>query len=222
MATADDCYPQLGVCSTRVASLDTDGTMLGGNTGYISDALLKGTIKPNYEAGDEIKEKNGCGDIYIDYKGADSLLWYDIELEFLTVDPYLMSILVPTSTLISASGSRVGWASPPIGSTASNGVSVELWTKRAKGGALSLTFPYAHHALPKLQNMKLSDRTLDANAQHAIIQGQAVENANWFDGPGQDWPLDDGVGGYLDRAWKWIPSSTQPTAQCGPVAVVAS
>jgi len=222
MATADDCYPQLGVCRTRVASLDTDGTILGGTTEYVSDALLKATIKPNYENGDEIKEKNGCGDIYIDFKGADSLLWYDVELEFLSPDPYLMSLLVPLSNLITVSGPTVGWAAPAIGSQSANGVSLELYTKRAKGGALSQTFPYAHHAFPFLQNMRLSDRTLDANAQHAIVTGQAVENANWFNGPGDDWPLDDGHGGYLTRAWKWIPVATLPTAQCGPVSDVGS
>jgi hypothetical protein len=222
MAVADDCVPQLGVCATRVASLDTSGKVAGGTTMYVSDALQKLTIKPNFEAGDEIKEKNGCGDVYVDFKGADSLLWYDVEFEFLTPDPYLLSLIVPLSTLISASGGRVGWASPAIGSQTSNKVSIEFWTKRVSSGALSSSFPYAHHALPGVQNMRLGDRTIDVNAQHAVVDGQAVNNSGWFDGPANDWPTDDGGGGYLDRPWKWVPSTTKPTAQCGPIADVAS
>lgn len=220
MATADDCYPQLGVCSVRVGALDADGTT--GLSSVTTDATLKVTIKPNHEAGDEVKEKNGCGAIYVDFKGEDSLLWYDVEFEFLTPDPYLMSLLLEQSSLITASASRIGWAAPRIGAQTGNGRSVEFWTKRAKGGAQSLTFPYAHHALPLVQNMKLGDRTFDSGAQHAIITGQAVENSNWFDGPGNDWPSDDGGGGYLPNAWKWIPATTQPAAACGPAVVAAS
>lgn len=216
MATADDCVPQIGVCRTRVASLDTDGTVLGGTTQYVTDALLKATLKPNFEAGDEIKEKNGCGDVYVDFKGADSLLWYDVEFEFLTPDPYLLGLIVPLSTTLTAAGGKVGWASPDIGSQTSNKVSIEFWTKRVSGGALSSSFPYAQHVLAGVQNMRLGDRTIDANAQHAVVDGQAVDNANWFDGPNNDWPSDDGHGGYLTRPWKWLPTTTLPTAACGP------
>src|SRR6185295_6062707 len=105
------------------------------------------------------------------------LLWYDVELEFLTPDPYLMARIVPLSTLLTASGGRVGWASPDIGSQTSNKVSIELWTKRVSGGALSNSFPYAQHVFPGVQNMRLGDRTLDSNAQHAVVDGQAVDNS---------------------------------------------
>ncbi len=218
MATADDCIPQVGVCRTRVASLDTDGSILGGSTMYVSDALLKVTFKPNYENGDEIKEKNGCGDIFIDYKGPDSLLWYDIELEFLTPDPYLHAILLPLGHALTSSSAH-GFAFPEIGTQDSDGVSLEFWCKRVSAGALSQTFPYAHWALPLVKNLRIGDRVLDANAQHSVITGQAFENANWFDGPGQDWPSNVAP---ATSAVQWIPVTTQPAAACGPSVDIAS
>lgn len=215
---ADDCIPQLAVCRTRIASLDASGNILGGNTMYVSDALLKVDIKPNITAGDETKAKNGCGDVFVDYKAPDSLNWYDVTMEFLTPDPHLHALLLPLSSKI-VSGSATGWAFPRIGSQAANGISVEFFTKRIKNGALSAVFPYAHWALPLVQNLSPGDKTLDANEQHSIVTGQAVENANWYDGPANDWPS---VAAPAVAAAQWIPVATLPAVVCGPQADVAS
>lgn len=216
--TADDCIPQLHVCRTRIAALDSTGTVLGGNTMYVSDALLKVDINPNIEAGTETKDKNGCDTVITGYKAPDTLNWYDLVMEFVTPDPYLHALLLPLSNLLTA-GSAIGWGFPRLGSQEADGISVEFFTKRIKNGVLSAVFPYAQWALPLVKNMSPGNKTLDANAQHSIINGQAFENENWFDGPANDWPSDDAP---AVSAVQWLPVTELPDAVCGPLADVAS
>ncbi len=216
---ADLCLPAVQVCALRIAALDSDGTILGGNTMYITDAMATVKITANIEAGDEVKEKNGCGQVTVDYKAPDNLNWYDVEFDFIKADPYLFSLLLPTSELLTASGGRVGFAAPALGLLEGDGVSVEMWAKRIKNGALDLDFPYQWWVLPLVKNFSEGDKTLDSGAQHTVLKGQAFENTGFFDGPANDWPSNDAP---ATRAYQWLPSTTLPTAACGFQADVAS
>ena len=78
---ADDCIPQLFVCRTRVSALDATGVPTG--TAYVSDALQKATLTPVYDAGDEVKEKNGCGSTFIDVLSDPTFVRCDLSLDVL-------------------------------------------------------------------------------------------------------------------------------------------
>lgn len=213
----DDCVPQAFVCRTRVSRLDDDGSPLSGaGNAYVTAALAKLTISPQYEDGDEITEKDGCGTVAVNIQAAPTYKRNDITLDLLSPDPYLHAILVPGSEQLT-DGLAIGWAAPPLGAL-TGAVSLEFWAQRIDNGKQSLFFPWAWFALPFVQNIKLGDKELANSAQHSLITGQAVENANWGDGPNNDWPV------ASDRSWQWIPCGNGdiPDAQCGPVAVLAS
>lgn len=211
----DDCIAQVFVCRLRVAQLDLDGTpTVGDGSMYVSSALAKLTISPQYEDGTEVKEPDGCGNTAIDVQAPPTYKWANISLDLLTPDPYLHAILVPGSEQLS-DGLAIGWAAPPIG-TVTGQVSIEAWAQRIDSGNQSAFFPWAHWALPYVKNLEVGDRELSATAQHSLITGQAVENANWNDGPANDWPA------ASDRSYQWLPTDTVPDAQCGPLAVASS
>lgn len=214
---ANDCLPQVHACVIRVTALEADGVPLpGASNMYVSDALTTLTIKPVYTDGDEIEEKNACGTVGVNYKAQDSFKRADFDLELLTPDPYLHSLLIPGSELLNPSSGGVGFAYPSIGAVPEYGVSIELWAKRIDDGALDATNPYAWWALPNARNMRLGDREFAASAQKSPISGQLYENVNWFDGPSNDWEA------ASDRVAQWIPTSTLPTVSCGFTTLVAS
>lgn len=204
---ADDCAPQLFVCATRIAELDTDGAPLVGGDTVVTDSLAVATITPVYEEGDEITAKNACGASYISILDDPSLKRLDIELDFLSPDPYLHALLLGTAVLDDA-GAK-GFAYPPIGQVTGDGVSVEFWTKRIIAGAVSTVHPYAQWAFPRVRSLRIGARTFGGDVQHSLITGQANENPNWGNGPANDWPV------ASTRAAQMIPVDTLPTITCG-------
>lgn len=213
---ADNCLPQVHACAIRVTALESDGILAPGtDTMYVSDALTRLTLKPVYEDASEIKEKNACDAVAVNYKGDDSFLRADVELELLTVDPYLNSLLATGSVLLNSSNGP-GWAMPAIGVNVGNGVSIELWAKRINDGDLDPDMPYAWWSMPKVKSLRVGDREFSATAQKPLFTGQAVENSNWFDGPDNMWDV------ASDRCAQWIPTDTLPTPTCGFVELEAS
>lgn len=210
------CLPQIQACRMRIADLAANGAPLAGADNLlISSALVKVTITPVYIEGTDIVDKNGCGEMCVNYRGKPSFRRGDVTFEVCTHDPYVNAKLSSGDTLVD--GDAVGAAAPPIGVIEGDGVSVELWRLRVNDdGDVDPDFPYAWWALPKLNNLKPGPIEHSDGNPHPTFTGEAVQNANWVDGPLNDWPA------ASDRAWQWIPTTTIPDAVCGPVALVAS
>jgi|SRR6185369_3756382 len=211
------CLAQAHACRVRLADLDTDGVPLPGSDNvYVSNALVIMSVSPNYTDGDEIEEKNGCGEVQVSLKGDPTLKWFDVTLRFTTPDPYLAAMLSQGSVLSGFDGARVGFAAPRLGVISGNGVSIELWEWRINAGDKDSDSPYAWWAYPKVKNLKLNPYEHSAGALLPEYVGQAFENPNWFDGPLNDWPSTS------SSAFQWVPTNTIPEAVCGPQALVAS
>lgn len=218
VAVPDDCAGQLHVCAFRVCDLDVDGSpLVGADNLYVSNALAVATLKPVYSPGSEIKEDNACGETIIDFLDDPTLVRADVDLDFITPDPYLHAILIANSVLLTGPAGGAGWGFPPVGKVTGNGVSIEMFAKRIVAGSVSAVHPYAHWALPKVRSLQLGDRQFSGTAVgHSLITGQCNENENWGDGPVNDFDA------ASDRIAQWIPVDAVPATACGPAAVVAS
>lgn len=216
--TSHDCLPvQLQACRTRVCLLDTDGSpLVGADSMVVSDRLSKFTYTPNYKAATELTEQNACDATLVDYLGPPSKVRDDLSLDFVSPDPFVMSLLLPQSTLLALSGGGYGVAAPPIGVVANNGVSLEFWVKNVVDGTLDSVFPYVHWAFPKCLNAQEGARELSNTVQHGLVTAQAYENAEWFDGPANDFDS------ASDKTWQYIPTDTLPDITCGYAAVTPS
>lgn len=215
----NDCLPQVQACRIRVANLEPNGVPdPGADNLYTSDALVELTATPVYEDGTNIRQKNACGTVCLDYSGDDSFVRYDIALTICTQDPRLMSMLGGGDVITDVvNGETVrGYAGPAIGALSGNGVSLELWAVRVDDGQKHAEFPYAWHVYPKVTNLREGVRTFSDGSQLPQFTGRAFENPNWFDGPTNDWPA------ASDRAHQWFPTAVLPTATCGPVALAVS
>ena len=212
-----DCRPQVQACAIRVARLDTNGVPLpGANNLYVSDALVSMAFTPVYTDGDEIEDKNACGAVKVNYRSPDSFKRGDVTLQLTTPDPFLEEMLSGGDVLDAGGGRPKGFAAPPIGTVTGNGISIELWAKRIDDGDLDADFPYAHWAYPKIKNLRMGDHTHENASNLPQFSGQALENANWFDGPVGDWDAES------DRVYQWLPVAGLPTPTCGYQTLAAS
>lgn len=212
---SDNCLPQLQACRMRVTLLDANGVPSpGANSSYVTKSFTEVGATAVYTDGDETEDKNACGEVEVNFKAADSFKRLDMSITLLTPDPYLSQLL--SGGVVLTDGPAKGFAYPEIGVSPTQIVSVEVWTKRINNGALDSDYPYAWWVFPQVQNLRIGDKTLNGQTQLAVFTGQAVENANWFDGPVNDWPV------ASDRVAQWVPTTTLPTVSCGYMAVTPS
>lgn len=203
MANEDD-LGQVQACAIRVTDLDPSGVpQPGASNIYTSEALTELTATPVYSDADEIEEKNACGAVCVNYTGDDSLKRLDVALTICTHDPWLNAMLSGGDVL--TDGGINGFALPAIGPLRGNGVSIELWAKRVDDGDLHDEFPYAWWVLPKVKNLRYGAKTFNNGASLPQFTGRGYENANWYDGPLNDWPVSS------DRALQWFPVASLPT-----------
>lgn len=211
----DHTLPQLSACRMRVTDLDANGEpTVGAGHLYVTDAFTTIAFDHVYEDGDEITEKNACGAVAINYKGDDSLKWGTISITLASPDPFLQAILSNGSVL--TVGALRGFAGPDIGTLPSAGVSVEVWTKRINNGVLDPDAPYAWWAYPLVRNLRPGAWTHENAGLKPVYTGQMFENANWGDGPNNDFPA------ASTQMYQWIEATTLPALSAGvPGTVLA-
>lgn len=210
-----DCFPQVHICAMRVAELDPDGVPTPGAGMLLTvDTVVEIQVTPNFTEGDVIEEKNGCGVVKVNYEGPATLKRYDLQITDLSRSPFLGAALARGEVLTDAGVH--GFAAPALGPTSEDGVSIEFWAKRIDDGALAAVNPYAWWVFPKVTNLRENAFTKNAQADKPVFVGRAFENANWFDGPLNDWPVTS------DRAYQWFPTPSLPTVACDPTATPVS
>jgi len=92
----------LQACAIRLARLASDGTTPAGATNaYISKNLIKLTVQPAFEAGQEFTIRDACGGLPVIYKDRDATKRWTATLELVYPDPEMFELLI-ASPLITA------------------------------------------------------------------------------------------------------------------------
>jgi hypothetical protein len=215
-SAAKQCFPQMNVCAARACKLNSNGTTLIGSTSsYVTAATVSVGITPVFDAGAEIKEKDGCGTTFVDVIADPALIRYDIDIDFWSTDPQLLDIIVPDGDILTGGSGEKGFAFPSPG-TVTGQFSLEFWQKIINDNALDLDYPYAHWAMPFLKNVQLQKRDVNGTAvSHTVLKAEAYPNSNWFNGPGDDWTV------ATTAPVLYIPRATIPTASCTPTSIAS-
>ncbi len=210
----EDCRPQVQACAIRVTRLAANGApLVGAENMYVSNALVTLGWTSVYTDGEEIEDRNACGDVVVNYRGRDSFKRGDVEITLATPDPFL-SELLSGGDVLDVVGLPAGFAAPPIGPVTGNGIGIELWAIRVDNGTEDADFPYAHWLYPRIKNLRVGDHEHGNASIQPPFSGQAYENPNWGDGPvASSWPATS------DRVYQWIPAATIPTPSCAYLAV---
>lgn len=78
--------------ATRVSTLDVNGFVNPGAQVYVTDTLVKATLQPQIESGDDIALKNAGGDLAVAARHGDMVKYGNVTLELATPDPQLEAI----------------------------------------------------------------------------------------------------------------------------------
>lgn len=216
----NDCLPHVNACIIRVTRLQSDGVPLpGANNIIVSDAMTRVGFSWETDEGEEVNEKNACGDIKVYYRSAAQLVRGNLEIELITRDPDLSELLSGGSVISGTAYQGVtpsGYAAPSLGAVTDAPVSVEVWAKRIRNGKLDDAFPYAWWVYPYVTNLRPDDHEHAAGNLGATFMGEAYENLNWFNGPNNDWPA------ASTQVYQWTPTRSIPVAICGYQTLAAS
>lgn len=90
-----DTPASIQACAIRLARLAADGTTPAGATnGYVTRNLIKMTVKPEIEAGQEFTIRDACGQLPIIYRDRDIIKRYAADIEFMNPDPEIAELMV--------------------------------------------------------------------------------------------------------------------------------
>lgn len=200
----------------RVCKLGPTGApLVGAENAWVTNAFMSMSFTPEYTEGDEIEEKGADGSVCVYYKMPDVLKRVTFELAICNPEPQLEEILVG-GTVLETAGEPVGFAAPPTGVEATpNGVSIETWSRAIVAGKPAAVNPYFRWVFPYTQMRLTGDRTLENGMMANTFEGWGVGNAEWDDGPQNDWAFPS------DRAYQQARVSSYPTGINGYQAVLA-
>jgi Bacterial Ig-like domain (group 2) len=115
----------------------------------------------------------------------------------------VLEFLIGGEVIEDGDGNQIGYRAPEVGSEPTpDGVSIELWTRAIIDGAYSGYFRYV---FPRVFLRPSSEWT--ANASDALVpefEGFGTQNANWGDGPTNDWDYES------DRVWQYVQTDDFP------------
>lgn len=221
---ANLCAASVQMCAVRIARLGSQGIPEpGASNMYTTDGFAEIRLDPEVFTPPEIEEANGCGEIIVSNRQCSQEKWWNFSSDLLTADPELSSLLVADGVLHTLGGDTVGWGTRNLRTaTCPDDVSVEFWTVRSVDGLPATDGnPYWRWVLPRVRNLRISaiGPFGNANAPRTFV-GEAHENANWFDGPVNDFASISDVD--ADRAWQYVADAAIPAAVCGFQELAAS
>jgi len=218
------CFGSVQACAMRVGKLDDAGAPdPGADNLYVTDSLI--TVQTSYEieTGAEFIQKNGCGAICQNFKEQDKLKRVTLALQLCQFDYELLALMLDATPIIGdvvTANGTIGIVLPSSTAPASNGVSLEIWSKAWDGGSQAVSSGgdplYHHFAWPKTTWVP-GQRTIEAGIMVIPVDGIGTENPTIGDGPVDDFPIWGPEGPEL----VWLDDSI-PDAVCGYQALVAS
>lgn len=211
-----NCGGSIYCVMARVAVLEADGVPLpGAGNLYVTDAITKLDVDPQWYQSPEITVPNGSGQLCVVFKPLPVLKWVNLAVEFCRYDPELEHMMVG-GELFTKAGYSVGGSAPAVGAFgAPNGVSLEVWSEHIVDGDIAPIYPYIRWVFPR-SKWTPAKFSIDQNHMPRPLDGFTSQNPNWFNGPGNDWTYSS------DRSYAHAYDTSIPTPQCGAQTLAAS
>jgi hypothetical protein len=190
---------QFDACIFRAAKLDSDCSILGGNSsGAVTAGLIQMTATPEVEQGTTYEPKNGCGRFRYSVRKASRIKSWNLEGEMIFFDFELLEVLFGGTLILGAAGGDyagevIGWGPPGADADEPNGVYLEVITNSAAEGAGDCVVvgsdrpSYFGHVFTKVR-LTPGARTFAEDFGRMAFTGVATTNPNGFNGPWNDYP----------------------------------
>lgn len=165
-----------------------------------SSAIIRIASSPEYSAGEDFEQKNGCGQICVSLKNCDQLKRVNLSLELCLRDPAMIELLTGAPVYVDAATPTpniIGYSRRGIGAVCPPSVAVEIWTKAV---TINNTCPTVVSPIgseeaqwwrivwPKA-TFTLGDVSFANEIATIQLSGFAEANPNFAKGPYQDVPV---------------------------------
>lgn len=178
----------------RVSILTATGApQVGPLSAYVTDNLVKLDFTVEYRNGVEVERLNGAAKACLYYASNPTVKRITIDsLELCYPEPQLESLLGGGDVILDTNGRAVGYAAPAVGADpVPRGVGIELWSSAVSDSGIDSELPYLRWVFPR-EFLKPDKRSISSAAFAAAFTGQGNQNANWGNGPFNDWPYESG------------------------------
>lgn len=217
------CVDSIKICALRVTLLDALGNTATGPNNYVAtnrESTLEYTGVT--DKGKDLFYRNGCDQPLANYKSPDLLRYFNLTVDFFSLEPAAFSLLLGAPVLDDGAGNPVGFeyalqdcptdVAPPL-------VAVEAWSWSWDCDAQVPATPYWYYVFPMVQWATDQANTLTTDILQPKLTGFSRRNPLWGHGPyggvvqgaagGPD--FDSSTGGPA----VFLTSTPPPAAVCG-------
>lgn len=177
-------WPSIHAKRMRLTKLDDCGapvTAALNKSTLVTKGIVKITVSPEYEDGEDTVQKNGNGEIDWQYKDPDQLKYLKVEAQFTGVDPEAFSMITGQPIVLDAAGNAVGYKVTRKPITAN--FALETWSD-VPGGACAAGFqPFGYFGLPFIGSGRIGDVELSASAAEFTMSATTKPGNGWGHGP---------------------------------------
>lgn len=194
---ASICLSSAQVCRVRATRIQNCAFVRALTGAVIADCVVRVSADPDYEAGEDLIMKDGCGKICAALKTCDQLKRMNVEIELATRNLPLLEILTGGRILTNDEepADMIGFARRALGSPCPNPSSLEIWSKAidAGGDCDANGIRWFRTALPKA-TLTLGGFVYANEIATVKMTGYVEALPGWDTGPFEDWPDPAGLG----------------------------
>lgn len=220
------CQKSFKCKAIRGTLLDACGTVVHGATStVVSKGLTKVTLTPVYESPTDYLVRNANDELEVNEQGQPLLRWWQVVIDFVTVDPYWINTALGWPLITDESGNVTGWISQE---GVTSNFAFEGWQDLAGQACSGANKPYGYRLLPWVLNAQVNgDVALENNVTSFSIQGHTHNLSPWGTGPynvrlnssnSAPSPLKVAIGPTQHFLFDQV-FLAPPTAQCGAIAL---
>lgn len=172
----------------RVSKLQANGApVVGADGAYVTDNLVRIEFTVEYRDDEEKERTNGQGKTCLFYSAPGSVQSLTVNaLELCYPDPVLEALLGGGDVIVDTDDDPIGYAAPEVGSYA-DPVSIEAWSSAMTDDGIDPDFPYLRWLFPWERLRHSGSRAINVDPMAAVFEGKGKQNANWGNGPMNDW-----------------------------------
>lgn len=209
-------YSEMSICALRVSRL-VNGVPDHNNVSgaWCAEGIGQVAYTVDVVAGDDVAEKDGCGQLQVVRKYQDLERRATISaIDFLSSDPRLMELMFELST-ITLGGEVIGVIHQArtgcTGASPREGVCVEAWSENWDCTSLNSRWPYRRTIFPKA-TLRYNGKTMQSGLIRLHAEGFGEANNAIGSGPAQDFPA------TLTSAKNWFAAEffDDDLPTCGP------
>lgn len=194
---ATQCWNSVRSCAARLTKVDTCGRPVTGSDSVVTtDGYISIAYSPQISEGDEIEQKNACGQLCISDKARDQVKWVDVEIVFCGVNPDAAHLITGFPLAEDYAGDNIGFDIDGASSPAASGYALEAWTEIPDAGACvpGSAGSWGYFLAPWIVSGMVTDFTLENGAANFTYTGRTKAGSLWDVGPHDDVMAQD-VGG---------------------------